>query len=79
MFHIAFSVWGRVLLATVTMVPLVLVVVLSAPAWLVTPFLSEPRRRSVAAHLREIRGWHSDSLDRLSRSWQDTTGNPRGI
>jgi hypothetical protein len=72
-YHIALSAWGRVALAAVAMLPLVLVIVLSAPAWLVTPFLTEPRRKSVAAHLREIRRWHSDSLDRLSRSWQDTT------
>jgi hypothetical protein len=70
------SAWGRVLLTAVTMLPLLLIVALSAPAWLLTPFLSDPRRKSVAAQLREIHHWHSDALDRLSRSWQDAASNP---
>src|SRR2546423_6532403 len=75
-YHIVISAWGRVLLVAVAMLPLVLVVVLSAPSWLVAPFLAEPRRRSVATHLREIRRWHSDSLDRLSRSLAEATQEP---
>ncbi len=78
MHHAVLSIWGRVLVAAITMLPLVLVVILSAPGWLITPFLSEPRRRSVAGHLREIRRWHSEALDRLSRSWQDAIVDPRG-
>lgn len=78
MHNVVLTVWGRVLLIAVTMLPLLLIVALSTPAWLVAPFLSDPRRKSIAAHLREIHRWHSDALDRLSRSWQDDTSNPRG-
>ena len=64
-------------MAAITMLPIVLVIALSTPAWLIMPFLSEARRNSVAANLREIRRWHSEALDRLSRSWQYAARDPR--
>jgi hypothetical protein len=39
--------WQRPAVAALLAIPLVLVVALSAPAWLVLPFLSEPRRNTV--------------------------------
>jgi hypothetical protein len=66
-------------MAAITMLPIVLVIALSTPAWLITPFLSEPHRNNVAASLREIRRWHSEALDRLSRSWQYAAHDPRRI
>jgi hypothetical protein len=71
MYHIPLSPWVKVLVAAITMLPIVLVVALSAPTWLITPFLSEPRRQSVAVYLREIRRWHSDALSHLGQSWQN--------
>jgi hypothetical protein len=64
-------------MAAISMLPIVLVIALSTPAWLIMPFLSEPRRKSAAANLREIRRWHSEALDRLSRSWQCAAHDPR--
>jgi hypothetical protein len=76
--HIPLTALRQPTLAAITMLPILLVVVLSAPAWLVTPFLPESRRESIAAHLREIHGWHSDALDHLSRSWQEAIRDSRG-
>lgn len=39
--------WQRVVITALLVLPLVLVVALSAPAWLVLPFLSAPRRDAV--------------------------------
>jgi hypothetical protein len=77
MHYVSLSALGQVLLAAIIMLPIVLVVALSTPAWLITPFLSQPRRNSVAANLREIRRWHSEALDRLGRSWQYAAHDPR--
>ena len=77
MHNIALTAWSRVLLTAVTMLPILLIVALSAPAWLITPFLPDPRRKSTAAHLREIHHWHSEALHQLSTSWQDATIKPR--
>src|SRR6266851_2864461 len=38
--------WQRVIITALLVVPLLLVVGLSAPTWLVLPFLSEPRRNA---------------------------------
>lgn len=47
----------RVVIAALLVVPLVLVVGLSAPTWLVLPFLSEPRRNAVLQFLSCLIDW----------------------
>lgn len=49
--------WQRVVVTALLVVPLVLVVLLSAPAWLVLPFLSEPRRNAVLQFLGSLIDW----------------------
>ena len=73
MHRIPLSAVGQAILATVIMLPILLVVILSAPACLITPFLSDSRRKSLASYLQEIHRWHSDSVEYLSRAWQSST------
>lgn len=49
--------WQRVVITALLVLPLVLVVGLSAPGWLVLPFLSEPRRNAVIQLLGCLIDW----------------------
>lgn len=49
--------WQRVVITALLVVPLVLIVGLSAPTWLVLPFLSEPRRSAVLQFLSCLIDW----------------------
>jgi hypothetical protein len=49
--------WQRVAITALLVLPLLLVVLLSAPAWLVLPFLSEPRRKAVIEYLKTLIDW----------------------
>lgn len=49
--------WQRVAVTALLVLPLVLVVGLSAPAWLVLPFLPEGRRDAVISFLRCLIDW----------------------
>jgi hypothetical protein len=49
--------WQRVAVTALLVIPLILVVMLSAPAWLVMPFLSEARRRGVIEFLDRLIDW----------------------
>jgi hypothetical protein len=49
--------WQRVAITALLVVPLVLVVGLSAPAWLVLPFLPERRRDAVIGFLGCLIDW----------------------
>jgi hypothetical protein len=49
--------WQRVVITALLVTPLVLVVGLSAPTWLVLPFLSEPRRNAVLQFLGYLIEW----------------------
>jgi hypothetical protein len=49
--------WQRVAITALLVIPLVLIVALSAPAWLVLPFLSEPRRNAVLQLLNCLIEW----------------------
>jgi hypothetical protein len=49
--------WQRVAITALLVLPLVLIVGLSAPAWLVLPFLSEPRRDAVIKFLGCLIDW----------------------
>jgi hypothetical protein len=51
------SLWQRVLIVALLVLPLLLIVVLSAPAFLSWPFLSEKRRASVLELVRLLIGW----------------------
>lgn len=49
--------WQRVVITALLVLPLVLVVALAAPAWIVLPFLSEPRRNAVIQFLGCLIDW----------------------
>jgi hypothetical protein len=49
--------WQRVAITALLVVPLVLVIGLSAPTWLVLPFLSEPRRKTALQFLGYLIEW----------------------
>ncbi len=49
--------WQRVAITALLVLPLLLVVVLSAPAWLVLPFLSERRCDAVLRFLGYLIDW----------------------
>ena len=49
--------WQRVVVTALLVLPLVLIVALSAPAWLALPFLSKPRRDGVIQFLRCLIDW----------------------
>lgn len=49
--------WQRVIATAVLVLPLILIVGLSAPAWLLLPFLSEPRRGAVIQLLGCLIDW----------------------
>ena len=49
--------WQRVAITALLVIPLVLIVALSAPAWLVLPFLPEPRRNAVLQLLNCLIEW----------------------
>ena len=49
--------WQRVAITALLVLPLLLIVVLSAPAWVALPFLSEPRRDAVLKLLDHLIDW----------------------
>ena len=49
--------WQRVAMTALLVVPLVLIIALSAPMWLALPFLSEPRRKTVIEFLGCLTDW----------------------
>lgn len=49
--------WQRVAITALLVVPLVLVIGLSAPMWLALPFLSESRRNTVLQFLGYLIDW----------------------
>lgn len=49
--------WQRVFIIALLVLPLVLIISLSAPAWLVLPFLSGPRRNAVIKFLGYLIDW----------------------
>lgn len=49
--------WQRVVITALLVLPLVLIVALSAPAWLMWPFLGEPRREAVLRFLSNLIDW----------------------
>ena len=49
--------WSRVLITALLVLPLTLIVVLSAPAWLVWPFLPESRCDAVLKFLGNLIDW----------------------
>jgi hypothetical protein len=49
--------WQRVAVTALLVLPLILVVALSSPAWVVLPFLSQPRRDAVLQLLDRLIVW----------------------
>lgn len=49
--------WQRVAVAALLTLPLVLVVALSAPGWVILPFLSKSRRDAIMDFLDRIIEW----------------------
>lgn len=49
--------WQRVVVIALLVLPLVMIVALSAPAWVVLPFLSKPRRDGVIQFLGCLIDW----------------------
>lgn len=49
--------WQRVAITALLVLPLLLIVLLSAPAWAVLPFLSESRRDTVLKFLGCLTDW----------------------
>jgi len=49
--------WQRVAITALLVLPLLLIIGLSAPAWLAMPFLSVPRRNSVLQFLGCLIDW----------------------
>lgn len=49
--------WQRVVTTALLVVPLVLLIGLSAPMWLALPFLSEPRRNTALQLLGHLIDW----------------------
>ena len=49
--------WQRVAITALLVLPLLVVVLLSAPAWLVLPFLSEARQKAVIRYLECLIDW----------------------
>jgi hypothetical protein len=53
---------ARALVVAITMLPVLLVVILSAPAWVVWPWLGEERRESVHRMVDQLTRWTRDVL-----------------
>jgi hypothetical protein len=49
--------WQRVAVAALLVLPLVIVVALSALTWIMLPFLSEPRRNAVLQFVSYLIDW----------------------
>jgi hypothetical protein len=49
--------WQRVAVAAILVLPLIAVILLSAPAWITWPFLAADRRTTVLEFVDRIAGW----------------------
>jgi hypothetical protein len=49
--------WQRVALAAILVLPLIVLVLLCAPAWITWPFLATGRRTTVLQFVDRIAGW----------------------
>jgi hypothetical protein len=59
--------WQRVAITALLVVPLVLIIGLSAPTWLVLPFLPERRRNTVLQFLGCLIDWIKAIMDQGDR------------
>jgi hypothetical protein len=53
---------GRALVVAITMLPVLVFVILSAPAWVVWPWLGDKRRESVHRMVDQLTQWTRDVL-----------------
>jgi hypothetical protein len=49
--------WQRVALAAILVLPLIVLILLSVPAWITWPFLDADRRTTVLQFVDRIAGW----------------------
>jgi|Tabmets5t2r1_1033131.scaffolds.fasta_scaffold03590_6 hypothetical protein len=57
--------WARqAAFVIVAHLPLLLMILLSAPLLMLGPFLPEPLRSQASRHMLELRGWSRDILER---------------
>jgi hypothetical protein len=54
---VAWSRWQRAVIAAILVIPLLAVVLLSAPAWIAWPFLATDRRTAVLDFLDRLIEW----------------------
>jgi hypothetical protein len=66
---------GRVLVVAIAMLPVLLLVILSVPAWVLWPFLSSDRRESVHLMVQQFEKWTRDVL-RYTRPSSRTVPTP---
>lgn len=74
--------WGKPVLVAVMVLPLLVIVLLFAPAWLAAVFLPQPQRTAVLGLVGQLRGWHREILELLAPTPPDacegnTPGDPR--
>jgi hypothetical protein len=53
---------SRTLVVAITMLPMLVLVILSAPAWILWPWLGEKRRKSVHRMVDQLTQWTRDVL-----------------
>jgi hypothetical protein len=58
---------GRALVVAITMLPVLVFVILSAPAWVVWPWLDANRRESVHRMVDQLTQWTRDVLNQTVR------------
>lgn len=64
---------GKPILAAVMLLPLLVIVVLFAPAWLAAVFLPRSQRNAVLRLVAQLRGWHREILEHLSPTSRSPT------
>ena len=62
------------LVKVVALIPLIIIALLSFPAWVGWPFLPQPRRDSVLAMVEQLAKWAHQVLDTASKRSGDDEG-----
>jgi hypothetical protein len=69
--------WQRVAVTALLVVPLVLIIGLSAPTWLAWPFLPERRHKAVLQFLRYLIDWIKAIVDQGDRRIDGVIERPK--
>jgi hypothetical protein len=77
---------SRALVVAIAMLPVLLLVILSAPAWIVWPLLSAERRESVHLMVQQLASWTRDILSETTppsaaeaSEQRNVVGNPHRL